>query len=139
MTFEEAIEVLENSDVKDPRFLEALDLAADSLAFASALHTMFHNAGALSEEEDLNSLQTAIDGHLGELAAAAIFLSKITSLDVPKALQGVHANLTGEGGNTPSFVIEGYARLAKRIQALKAVREIREVVRMDVPQLLGED
>lgn len=142
MTFEEAIDIVDTkiSRTNTLEENEAIELAADSLAFAAALHDMFFSTGVVGPDQSLNKLQSAIDGHLGELAAAAIFLSNLsTEVDVVKALQGIHTNLTQEGGNTPSFVVEGYSRLAKRIQALKAVREVREVVRMEALTNLGED
>ncbi len=145
MKFEEAIEVLEQEQnhysIQDAyQVHEAIELAADALAFAAALHEMFHTSGVISSEEDLNKLQSVIDGHLGELAAASIFLSNLSTMDTPKALMGVHASLTQEGGNIPSFVVDGYARLATRIRALKAVREVREINKIQAPPFLtGED
>lgn len=138
MLFEDYIETVESCDALPP---EAREAAADALAFAVALHEMFAQSGlTLPEEVDLDRLQTLIDGHLGELAAAAIMLSKLqnaklqnTNLDVIKMLECVYDNFsnTEDGGGVPSFVVRGYLRLAQRVAKLHTMQEVREVVRLE--------
>lgn len=108
-------------DSKDiaPDQREAIDAAADCMAFVQALNDMFRNNGiSLPEVPDLELLQATLDGHIGELAAAVIFLSKINGLagmNIPRVLVGIGEGLSEESSGVPTPVVRGYSRLSEKV------------------------
>lgn len=97
---------------------EALEYAADAVAFAQALHQMFSDTGMTTKENpDLDELENLVDALSGELAAACIFLAEPSFTRVPDMLRVVSDKLalTKDSG-LPKVVILGYSRLAKRIE-----------------------
>lgn len=104
----------------DPDVQDALDEAANALAFAQALHDMFRTNGVrdLSEDPDLDKLENLIDAHLGELAAATLFLGNLDRPDPVVSLRGIADNLASEG-TVPTVVTKGFSRLADRVELRK--------------------
>ena len=81
------LEELENGDDVSS---DALEAAADSLAFVTSLHAVFRDNGYdLPEEPDMASLENILDGMMGELAAASIFLSEDSFVQVPHMLRTI--------------------------------------------------
>jgi hypothetical protein len=95
--------------------------AADALAFVQALHTMFKDNGVdLPIEPDVSSLEDVIDGVIGELAAASIFLSEDSFKRVPNMLRVVSSSFTQNAGEeVPTVITKGFSRLADRIEATR--------------------
>jgi hypothetical protein len=113
MSYDDAIAQLDRPTVSK----EALDLAADAMAFVQSLHQTFADNGMTSSTEpDLNELENIIDAIYGELAAACIFLSEPSFARVPDMLRVVSKKLEGSKDEVPPVVVKGYERLAKRIE-----------------------
>lgn len=113
MTYDDAITQLDRPTASK----DALDLAADAMAFVQSLHQTFADNGMTSNTDpDLNELENIIDAIYGELAAACIFLSEPSFARVPDMLRVVAKNLEGNKGEVPLVVVKGYERLAKRIE-----------------------
>jgi hypothetical protein len=113
MNYDDAITQLDRPTASK----EALDLAADAMAFVQSLHQTFSENGMTSNAEpDLNELENIIDAIYGELAAACIFLSEPSFARVPDMLRVVAQKLEGSKDEVPPVVVKGYSRLAKRIE-----------------------
>jgi hypothetical protein len=115
MTYDQAIESLEAGTPSK----EALELAADALAFVQGLHQMFSENGMTSSENPtLNELENLIDATHGELGAACLFLCEPSFSRVPDMLRGISKKLESAGGANvaPVVVVKGFDRLAKRIE-----------------------
>jgi hypothetical protein len=118
--YEKYLEEFENPDSDDVS-AEAIDAAADSFAFVLALHTMFADNGVnVGSEPNISVLENIIDGVLGELAAASIFLSEDCFALVPKMLRTISSSFTQrEGEEVPTVITKGFSRLADRIEATR--------------------
>ena len=105
---------------------DALEAAADSLGFVTALHTVFRENGYdLGEEPDVSSLENILDSMMSELAAASLFLSENSFQQVPTMLRTI-AKAFGEtagGEEVPTVIIDGYNRLADRIEATRVQQQ----------------
>ena len=112
------LEELENGDDVSS---EALEAASDSLAFVTSLHDMFKENGVdVPEEPNVSVLENIIDGVLGELAAASIFLSENSFQQVPNILRNVEKAFTQESGKeVPTVITKGFSRFADRIEATR--------------------
>lgn len=128
LQYEQYLEELENAeDVSE----EALDTATDALAFVLALHTMFRDNGVdLTEEPSISQLENIIDGILGELAAASIFLSEDCYKSVPKMLRTISSSFAQKKGEeVPTVITKGFSRLADRIEATRVQqRQMKDLV-----------
>jgi hypothetical protein len=105
--------------------------AADALAFVQALHTMFKDNGVdLPDTPDVSDLENVIDGVIGELAAASIFLSEASFDAVPNMLRTVSSSFTqNDGEEVPTVITKGFSRLADRIEATKVqATQMKELV-----------
>jgi hypothetical protein len=121
--YETYLEELENSTGISS---EALESAADSLAFIQSLHTVFRENGYdLPEEPDVSALENILDSMMGELAAASIFLSEDSFLQVPHMLRTIAKafEATADGEEVPTVIVNGYNRLADRIQATRVQQQ----------------
>lgn len=98
-----------------------VEKASDALAFVQALHTMFQDNGVdLPAEPDVDSLENVIDGILGELSAACIFLSEDSFDAVPDMLRKISSSFTQNiGEEVPTVITKGFSRLADRIKATR--------------------
>jgi hypothetical protein len=117
--YETYLEELENGDDVSN---EALEAAADSLAFVTALYNVFRDNGYdLPAEPDMASLENVLDGMMSELSAACIFLSEDSFKQVPNMLRAIgQAFATTSGGEeVPTLIVHGYNRLADRIEATR--------------------
>jgi hypothetical protein len=71
-------------------------------------------------EPDVSSLEDVIDGVIGELAAASIFLSEDSFKRVPNMLRVVSSSFTQNAGEeVPTVITKGFSRLADRIEATR--------------------
>jgi hypothetical protein len=121
--YETYLEELENSTGISS---EALESAADSLAFIQSLHTVFRENGYdLPEEPDVSALENILDSMMGELAAASIFLSEDSFMQVPHMLRTIAKafEATAGGEEVPTVIVNGYNRLADRIQATRVQQQ----------------
>jgi len=121
--YETYLEELENgTDVSS----EALEAAADSLAFTTSLHNVFRENGYdLPENPDMSSLEAVLDMMMGELAAASIFLSEDSFMQVPHMLRTIAKAFETTAGSdeVPTVIVNGYNRLADRIQATRVQQQ----------------
>ena len=105
---------------------DALEAAVDCVGFVTSLHTVFKDNGYdLGEEPDVSTLENILDGMFSELAAASLFLSEDSFQQVPTMLRTIgkaFANTSG-GDEVPSVIIEGYNRLADRIEATRVQQQ----------------
>lgn len=104
---------------------EALDAATESLAFVTALHSVFRDNGYdLPENPDVSTLEHILDGMMGELAAASLFLSEKSFQRVPEMLRTISKAFTQEpGAEVPTVIVKGYNRLADRIEATRVQQQ----------------
>jgi hypothetical protein len=105
--------------------------AADALAFVQALHTMFKDNGVnLPEDPDVVDLEHVIDGLMGELAAACLFLSEDSFKAVPNMLRTLSSGFTQHvGEEVPTVITKGFSRFADRIEATKVqTTQMKELV-----------
>jgi len=104
---------------------DALEAASDSLAFVEALYSTFRDNGYdIPEEPDLGTLESLLDGMMGELAAASLFLSEESFKSVPEMLRKIgeaFAHMPGE--QVPTVITKGYSRLANRIEATRVQQQ----------------
>lgn len=104
----------------------ALEAAVDCVGFVTSLHSVFKDNGYdLGEEPDVSSLENILDSMFSELAAASLFLSEDSFQQVPTMLRTIgkaFANTAG-GDEVPSVIIEGYNRLADRIEATRVQQQ----------------
>ena len=113
MKYDSAIEQLETGTPTQ----EALETAADALAFVQGLHQMFADNGMTTKDHpDLNELENLVDAIHGELAAACIFLSEPSFSRAPDMLRAIATKLQATPDEVPAVVVKGYTRLAKRIE-----------------------
>lgn len=100
---------------------ECISASTDALSFVQALHTMFKDNGVnLSNDPDVTDLENVIDGVLGELAAACIFLSEPSFNNVPNMLRTISSSfLQKDGEEVPTVITKGFSRLADRIEATR--------------------
>jgi len=100
---------------------DALEAASDCLAFVESLYRVFRENGYdLPEEPELSAVESILDGMMGELAAASLFLSEDSFKAVPQMLRKIgeaFSQLPGE--EVPTVIIRGYTRLANRIEATR--------------------
>jgi hypothetical protein len=90
------------------------------------LHNVFRENGYdLPEEPDMSSLEAILDMMMGELAAASIFLSEDSFLQVPHMLRTIAKafEATADGEEVPTVIVNGYNRLADRIQATRVQQQ----------------
>ena len=128
--YEDYIDEVEGSDVDDIT-AECAAAASDALAFVQALHTMFKDNGVnLPIEPDVSSLEDVIDGVIGELAAASIFLSEESFENVPNMLRVVSSSFPQNAGEeVPTVITKGFSRLADRIEATRVqATQMKELV-----------
>jgi hypothetical protein len=112
---------------------EAGDAGVDAMAFVLALHTMFRDNGVdLPEEPSVDYLEHVIDGMMGELSAASLFLSEESFAGVPKMLRTVSSQFTQNcGEEVPTVITKGFSRLADRIEATKVqATQMKELANM---------
>jgi hypothetical protein len=116
--YEKYLEELENGDEVSE---DALDAASEAVAFVLALHTMFKDNGVeVTEEPSVSGLENIIDGIVGELAAASIFLSEDCFKSAPKMLRTISSAFTQKDGEeVPTVITKGFSRLADRIEATR--------------------
>ena len=126
MSYEDYIEELENFPSQ-----EALEAAAEALAFVQNLNTLLRDNGAkLPETPDCDKIGNILDSVFGELSAASLFLSEDTFKQVPKMLRVIakqfeemDTEFTDPNGETgpsvPTSVVRGYSGLADRIEAAR--------------------
>jgi hypothetical protein len=118
--------VIEPTTVDDVEYVqevaEATEAACDSLAFTQALWNLFMDQGLVdySDKVDYALMENIIDALNGELAAACLFFSEKTFDKVPDMLRVIADQLEKSGDTaTPRVVIQGYRRLATRIENTK--------------------
>ena len=117
--YETYIEELENGDDVSS---DALEAAADSLAFVESLWSVFRGNGYdISENPDCSTLEHILDSMMGELAAASLFLSEDSFQQVPKVLRGIATAFETTAGSdeVPAVIVNGYNNLAERIEATR--------------------
>ena len=105
---------------------DALEAAADALAFTTALHNVFRENGYdLPENPDMASLEVVLDMMMGELSAACIFLSEDSFIQVPHMLRTIAKafEATAGGEEVPTVIVNGYNRLANRIDATRVQQQ----------------
>jgi hypothetical protein len=117
---------LEDLESGDDVSSDALEAAADSLGFVTSLHSVFKDNGYdLGEDPDVSSLENILDSMMSELAAASLFLSEDSFQQVPHMLRTIakaFANTAG-GDEVPTVIINGYNRLADRIEATRVQQQ----------------
>ena len=114
--FEEYLDQVESGEALSETAREA---ASDAMAFCLALHDALRENGYTGDDEpSIEFLEGTIDGLLGELAAASIFLSERSFQQVPKMLRVTGAKLDKEN-IVPNVVSSGFVRLANRIEATR--------------------
>ena len=108
--------------------IELTDIASDSLSFVFGLNNAMRAAGAaLPEVPDVEKLEQAFDSLCGELTAACLFLSEKSFTRVPDMLRAIADAIektdkpftddeTLSGPSVPSVVVDGYRKLADRIE-----------------------
>lgn len=122
-TSEKHIQALDSLEPTESISQEALDAGADALAFAQSLWDLFGDQGSVNKDSDIDygKLENLIDGIHGELAAACVFLSEDSFEKVPDMLRLIAAAVERDPSKSvPKVVIEGYRRLATRIEATRA-------------------
>jgi hypothetical protein len=120
--YETYIEELENPETASE---DALEAASDCLAFVESLHSVFRDNGYdLSEEPDLSAVESILDGMMGELAAASLFLSEDSFKSVPQMLRKIgEAFSQMPSQEVPTVIVRGYNRLANRIEATRVQQQ----------------
>jgi hypothetical protein len=120
----ESLGILEEN--AEGSFSEALEAASDSLGFVTSLHSVFKDNGYdLGEEPDVSALEHILDSMFSELAAASLFLSEDSFQQVPTMLRTIAKAFeqTAGGDEVPTVIIEGYNRLADRIEATRVQQQ----------------
>lgn len=120
--YEKYIENVEDSGLDD----DTSNAAADALAFVVTLHDMFKENGVnLPEDPDTSALESVLDGMVGELSAACLFLSEDSFEAVPDMLRGISSKLSTEDTYkfVPTVITKGFSRLANRIEATRVQQE----------------
>lgn len=114
------IDLVEGNEVEDQDEVEALNCAADALAFVLSIHNAFVAQGVtMPQEPDVGRLENLFDAYVCELAAATLALQNYPDSTerlrtVAKELQTVVDK--GEVEVDPQTV-QGYLKLADRIEA----------------------
>jgi len=131
--YETYLEELTDVETADPSS-DAIEAAADSLAFVTSLHTVFRDNGYdLPEDPDCSTLENILDGMMGELAAASLFLAEDSFATVPEMLRAIARAFevtANQDPNTevPSVITQGYNRLADRIEATRVqTKQMKEL------------
>lgn len=117
---------LEELEAGDDVSSDALEAASDSLAFVTSLHSVFRDNGYdLPEDPDMSALENILDGMMGELSAACIFLSEDSFMQVPHMLRTIAKAFETTAGSdeVPTVIVNGYNRLADRIQATRVQQQ----------------
>lgn len=101
---------------------ESIENAIDCMNFCAALWE------AMGEDPkqtpDLAKMENIYDGYQGELAAAALFLSENAFSRAPEMLRGISTQLSKvNDGSTPTTVVKGFARFAKRIEHTRQLQQ----------------
>ena len=126
-SYEDYIEEIEESPVGE----DCKDAAIDALAFVQALHTMFKDNGVnLPVDPDVSYLENVIDGIMGELAAASLFLSEDSFQQVPNMLRKISSGFPqNPDEEVPTVIAKGFSRLADRIEATRVqVGQMKELL-----------
>lgn len=120
--YETYIEELESSTEVSG---DALEAAADALAFVESLNSVFRGNGYnLSEDPDCGSLEIVLDSMAAELAAASLFLAEDSFKSVPQMLRGIAKAFTqATGQEVPTLIVNGYNNLADRIEATRVQQQ----------------
>lgn len=101
---------------------EALEAAADALAFCISMHDALKENGYTSDELSIEFLEKTWDGMLAELAAASLFLSESVFQSAPKMMRGIADNLkkhSTEDNTVPGVISQGFRSFANRIEATR--------------------
>lgn len=111
---------------------EALEAAAEYVAFSSSLWNLFKDQGLISDSEvpSVYLMERVIDGLYGELAAVTLLLSE-PSFGMEKYLDGIIAlfDATGKAINAkaadtvPPEVIQGFKSFAARLRNSDVIKK----------------
>lgn len=133
-TSEQHIQALDSveQDSGSPTTIAAIEAGADAIAFSQSLWDLFGDQGSVDKNADIDygKLENLIDGIHGELAAACVFLSEDAFEKVPDMLRLIAAAVERDPSKSvPKVVIEGYRRLATRIEATRTnIRTAKKIL-----------
>jgi hypothetical protein len=134
--FEQHAQELERVEVPEghPEIGVALEASKDALTFVQSLHNAFMMQGVeVPDEPDIHRLENLVDAYFCELAAATMLLSNTDeSVERLRKIAGELNDQVNKGANVDNQAIQGFVKLADRIEATQAVmRRVMEAALLE--------